>query len=356
MRIQINPRLATVLAGAGLMVLSACQSHPPAEEPIHFINVHGHYVPLGPEFPPKSKMAVKFGFTGMPVSEFIASMDWWGVDIFVNELSPSTIWKGGTHDDYGIPAMSERYPGRVISLYGGKALRLLYRVVEKGGYTPRHERKFIRLIERAMQSGKYKGFGEIGLHHMPTVKRKGPTIPADHPWMLKLADIAAKFDVIIDIHMEATDDNLAALGRLLAHNRKTKIIWAHAGWSQLGTATAEVWERLMARQPNLYGSIKHRTTPTGRDTSPMVNVRDESGRIEADWLRLFERFPDRFMIGADIGPGVFVKRGNDFRHLKHMQAFLRRLPPHLLGPIARDNAIRVFNLPAGGNSRNEKNR
>ncbi len=326
-----------------------------AEEPIHFINVHGHYVPLGPEFPPKSKMAVKFGFGGMPVSEFFASMDRWGVDIFINELSPSTIWKGGTHDDYGIPKLSELYPRRVVSLYGGKALRLLYRVVEKGSYTARHERKFARLIERAMQSRKYKGFGEIGLHHMETVKRKGPTIPADHPWMLKLADIAAKYDVPIDIHMEATDDNLAALERLLAHNRNAKIIWAHTGWSELGQATADVWERLMTRHSNLYGSIKHRT-PTRRAPSPLVNVRDGNGRIEADWLRLFERFPDRIMIGSDIGPGVFVKGGNDFRHLKHMQAFLRRLPPHLLGPIATDNAIRVFNLPAGGNPRREKDR
>ncbi len=325
-----------------------------AEEPIHFINVHGHYVPLGPEFPLKSKMAVHFGFDGMPVSEFFASMDRWGVDIFINELSPTSIWKGVTEVDKGLPKMSELYPRRVVSLYSGKAVRLLHRVVLKGSYTAQHERKFIRLIEQAMQSGKYKGFGEIGLHHMPSVKRNANMIiKADHPWMLKLADIAAKYDVPIDIHMEATDDNNAALERLLAHNRKTKIVWAHAGWSQLGTATADVWERLMTRHSNLYGSIKHRT-PTRRDPSPMVNVRDESGRIEADWLRLFERFTDRFMIGSDIAPGTFVKGGNDFRHLKHMQAFLRRLPPHLLGPIARDNAIRVFNLPAGGNSRKEK--
>lgn len=315
-------------------------------EPIHFINVHGHYVPLGPEFPPKSKMAVKFGFDGMPVSEFIASMDRWGVDIFVNELSPSSIWLGGTEDDYGIPKMSQLYPRRVVSLYGGRALRLLYRVVKRGSYTDREELKFVRLIEQAMQSDKYKGFGEIGLYHMPTVKRANLTIKADHPWMLKLADIAARYDVPIDIHMEATDDSLTALQRLLAHNRNAKIIWAHAGWSELGTATADVWERLMARHRNLYGSIKHRT-PTKQPPSPEVNVRGRSGRIEADWLHLFERFPDRFMIGADIGPGVFVKGGNDFRHLKHMQAFLRQLPPHLLGPIARNNAIRVFNLTAG---------
>lgn len=315
-------------------------------EPIHYINVHGHIVPLGPEFPPKSKMAVKFGFPGIPVDEFFASMDRWGVDIFINELSPTTIWKGGTHDDYGIPKLSELYPRRIFSLYGGKALRLLYRVVEQGSYTTRHEQKFVRLIEQAMQSGKYKGFGEIGLHHMQSIKRSNMTIKADHPWMLKLADIAAKYDFPIDIHMEATDDTLPALERLLAHNRKTKIVWAHAGWSELGNATADVWVRLMARHSNLYGSIKHRSL-NNKYGSRKVALRDRDGRIEADWLHLLERFPDRFMIGSDIAPGIFVKHGNYLEHLKRMQKFLRRLPPHLLGPIARDNAIRVFNLPAG---------
>ena len=326
------------------LVATASMEAPPSDEPIHFIDVHGHFVPLGPEFPPKSKMAVKFGFAGMPVSEFIASMDRWGVDIFINELSPSSIWLGGTEDDYGIPKLSELYPRRVFSLYGGKALRLLYRVVERGGYTASQEETFVRLIDQAMRSGKYKGFGEIGLYHMETVKRANLTIKADHPWMLKLADIAAKYDVPIDIHMEATDESLSALERLLDYNRRTKIVWAHAGWSELGHGTADVWERLMMRHPNLYGSIKHRT-PTRRAPSPKVNICDRSGEIEAEWLRLFERFPDRFMIGSDSGPGLFVKGGNDFRHLKHMQAFLHRLPKHLLGPIARDNAIRVFNLP-----------
>jgi len=79
-----------------------------------------------------------------------------------------------------------------------------------------------------------------------------------HPWTLILSDIAAKNDVVIDIHMEATDETISAIGRLLAHNRNAKIIWAHAGWSVLGMATANAWERLMARHPNLYGSIKHR--------------------------------------------------------------------------------------------------
>ena len=334
--------LLAALAGAAL--LGSSWQAAAAERVIHFINAHGHYVPLGPEFPPKSKMAVKFGFKGMPVKEFFASMDRWGVDVFINELSPSTIWLGGTQEDYGIPKLSEQYPNRIVSLYGGPAMRMIYRVFEAGHYTPGQQKKFVRLLEQAMRSGKYKGFGEIGLHHMETVKRNGPIIPADHPWMLILADVAAKYDVPIDIHMEATDENLAALERLLAHNRKAKIIWAHTGWSELSQATAEVWERLMARNPNLYGSLKHRT-PTARPPSPKINLRTKSGAIAPEWLHLLERFPDRFMVGADIGPGVFVKGGNDFRHLKHMQAFLHRLPKRLLAPITRDNAIRVFNLP-----------
>ncbi len=346
--------MATALA---LILAAAVPSPLRAEEPIHFINVHGHYIPLGPEFPPKSKMAVKLRYPGLQVSEFFAGLDRWGVDIFINELAPTSIWKGATHDDYGIPKMSELYPRRVFSLYGGKALTMLYKAVEKGKNSPKHKRKFIKHIERAMKTGLYKGFGEIGLHHMQSVKRNpNMTIPADHPWMLRLADIAATYDVPIDIHMEATDDTLPALERLLAHNRKTKIVWAHAGWSELGNATADVWERLMARHSNLFGSIKHRSL-NNKHASRKVALRDRDGRIEADWLRLFERFTDRFMIGADITPGTFVEHGKKlWPQLKHMQAFLRRLPPHLLGPIARDNAIRVFNLAAGGNSRKEKSK
>ena len=340
----VDTLLVACLITVGILITSpVLAAWVPSEKPIHFINVHGHYVPLGPEFPPKSKMARKFGFTGMPVSEFINSMNRWGVDMFVNELSPSSIWLGGTEDDYGIPKLSEQYPHRVVSFYGGKALRMLYRVVQRGSYTDEEENRFVHRLEQALQSGKYRGIGEIGLYHMPTVKRANLIIKANHPWMLKLSDIAARYDVPIDIHMEATDASIAELESLLDHNRNTRIIWAHAGWSQLGTATAEVWRRLLARHPNLYGSIKHRTR-SRQPPSPLVNVCDKNGKIEADWLHLFESYPDRFMIGADIGPGIFVKRGNDFRHLKHMQEFLRQLPPDLLRPIAIDNAVRIFKL------------
>jgi len=82
MGLRIASNLTAILASVGLLAFSGYHAAA-AERIIHFINVHGHYVPSGPSFPPKSKMAVKFGFSGMPVSELFASMDRWGVDVFV---------------------------------------------------------------------------------------------------------------------------------------------------------------------------------------------------------------------------------------------------------------------------------
>ncbi|MDF1593953.1 MAG: hypothetical protein P1P89_20795 [Desulfobacterales bacterium] len=144
------------------ILLFVCSISASPLEPIHFINVHGHYVPLGPEFPPKSKMAVHFKFDGMPVSEFFASMDRWGVDIFINELSPTSIWKGVTEIDKGLPKMSELYPRRVVSLYGGKALRLLHQVVLKGSYTAQHEKNSFASSSRRCSRENIRGSERSG--------------------------------------------------------------------------------------------------------------------------------------------------------------------------------------------------
>ena len=324
-----------------------------ADDAVRLIDVHVHYSPLGPDFPAKSALARKKNWDGMSVADLFSHMDRNGIDMIITEMPPTAIWKGGIEEDYGIPKMAELYPDRVVALYGGRALTMLYAAVEKGLDSADHERKFIRLLERAMKTEKYKGFGEIGLHHMQTVKRANLIIKADHPWMLALADIAAKYDVPIDIHMEATDDNLPALERLLQHNRKTRIVWAHTGWSELGQGTADVWQRLMARHPNLYGSIKHRKLGS-RYSSDRDAIRDDSGRIRPPWLRLFEGYPDRFMIGTDIKPGVRDTPSHIDKHVGHMREFLRRLPPHLRAPIARENAVRVFKLRSNVSTRKDQ--
>ena len=91
-------------------------------------------------------------------------------------------------------------------MYGGEAFTLLHKAVIRGEYTKNQKKKFGEILIEAMDSGKYVGFGEIGLNHLMTIKRKGTAarIPANHPWMLLLSDIASQYNVPIDIHMSAT--------------------------------------------------------------------------------------------------------------------------------------------------------
>ena len=314
-----------------------------AVEPIHFVDVHVHYAPLEPGFA-KSALSLEEGWFCIPIAEFITNLNDNGIDQVILEPAPSPIIRGEAEADFGIMRMAELHPERIFVMYGGEALTLMFRSVMERVDTPELERQFERLVRDALDSRKYVGIGEIGLFHMPTVTRGGPVIEADHPWMLKLADLAAEYGVPIDLHMEATNETVAGLERLLAHNRRAKVIWAHAGWSELGGSTAETWYRLFDRHPNLYGSIKLRGLghPLTADT---IAIFDRTGRIHDNWMRVFEVFPDRLMIGTDMKLGARIRKSSDFRHVGHMQNLLRRLPPDLLRRVTKDNAKRIFNLP-----------
>src|SRR6185312_13039247 len=136
--------------------------------------------------------------------------------------------------------------------------------------------------------------------------------PSDHPLLLLLADIAAQHRVPMVLHIEAVPQemplpsnlksppnpprlhaNIAALERLLDHNRNAKIIWAHAGSDNTGYRTPELCRRLLRAHSNLYMEIKIDPVSPARNP-PMAN-----GKIKPEWLRLYKQFPDRFVIGSD---------------------------------------------------------
>jgi len=84
--------------------------------------------------------------------------------------------------------------------------------------------------------------------------------------------------------------NIAAFERLLSHNPRAKIIWAHAGSDNTGYRTPDLCRRLLRAHPNLYMEIK---------TDPQLNGKNypiEDGKIKPDWLQLFVDFQDRFII------------------------------------------------------------
>ncbi len=83
--------------------------------------------------------------------------------------------------------------------------------------------------------------------------------------------------------------DIAAFERLLAHNPRAKIIWAHAGADGTGFRTPDLCRRLLLAHPNLYMEIKADPLNPGKNY-PLVD-----GKIKPEWLKLFEDFPDRFI-------------------------------------------------------------
>ena len=211
------------------------------------------------------------------------------------------------------------------------------------------------------------GFGEMSGEHLP---RGGAGIegyehaPADNPLYFILADVAAKHNMAIDLHMEAIPEdmpyplgtlwakmspapnppilkeNIKGLERLLDHNKKAKIMWDHAAWDHSGFRTVEMTRRLLKAHPNLYMSIKCDYGDPGVDWM----VDPVKGPVKPEWLAVLKEFPDRFTLGADQSfplpkPGIGA-----IPRWEATVLFFNQLPPDLRQKIGLDNPIRIYGL------------
>jgi hypothetical protein len=174
---------------------------------------------------------------------------------------------------------------------------------------------------------------------------------------LVLSDIAAKNNMVIDIHMEAVTrempvparlkssnnpkllrPNIEAFEKLLAHNRSTKIIWAHAGWDNTGERTILLMSELFDKHPNLFMSIK-----IGRDSVPENRPVNEKG-LKPEWLEFIRKYPDRFVIGSDeFFASPMISYSSPAR-LETTFRFLYLLPHDLAYKVGYENPNHIFGL------------
>ncbi len=260
------------------------------------------------------------------------------------------------------------HPNRLAFMGGGGALNpLMHSVADPAAVTDAVRRKFADSARAILKAGA-AGFGEMSSLHISLSPSHGYNfVPADHPLLLLLADIAAENDVPIDLHMDALAKSvptprrfahnqnpptlpatLPALERLLTHNPKAKIVWAHGGSDQLGELTAGLVGRMMDRYSNLYMSLRPVPPP-----APVANKLYTLQGIDPAWRRVLMRHSDRFVIGNDCfflapeaksgGAPYEFSQGNE-RHLRAMRAFLDLLPPDLARKIAYQNAARLYKL------------
>lgn len=250
---------------------------------------------------------------------------------------------------------------RFAFLGGGGSLNgMIQEALTSGRTLPSLEQEFDARAERILRDGAV-GFGELAAEHLSFNPRHPyESAPPDHPLFLRLAEIAARHGVPIDLHMEAVAhdmplptrfltppnaptlrENLSGLERLLAHNREARIVWAHAGWDNTGHWTVELCRRLLEKHPNLYMSIKIDSLSLP-DNRPL-----ENRVIRPEWVELLRAFPDRFVIGSDqfyTSPRLPIRR---VPSAEGPRAFLNQLPADLAQKVGIDNPRRLYNLAPG---------
>jgi predicted TIM-barrel fold metal-dependent hydrolase len=174
--------------------------------------------------------------------------------------------------------------------------------------------KIYALIESEMKRGYYRGIGEFHLHGAD----------AGGAQVRRIVDLAVANDFVLHAH---SDDE--AIELLFAHNPRVKIIWAHTGF---GTPVEKL-ELYFTRYPALTGELSYRSGVTGGD-----------GKLMPEWRRLFEKYPDRFLLGSDTW---ITERWDAYAQIiAGYRGWLSQLPREAAERIAFRNAERLFAEPA----------
>ena len=169
------------------------------------------------------------------------------------------------------------------------------------------------LVQDEFKRGYYRGIGEFHL--------SGKS--AENEWVKKTVDFAVANDLYLHAH---ADDEAVEI--LMRHNPKARIIWAHTGF---GLATERV-AAMLSKYPKLWGELSYRS-----------GITDGSGKLTPEWLRLFERYPDRFLLGSDTWvPERWASYGEI---MAGYRAWLAQLPPDAARQIAHGNARALFARP-----------
>jgi predicted TIM-barrel fold metal-dependent hydrolase len=253
-------------------------------------------------------------------------------------------------------AALKKHPNKLAFQGGGGSLNVMIQEsVRSGTVTPEVRQEFKDRAEQIVRDGAV-GFGEMSSEHLSfSASQAYETAPPDHPLFFLLADIAAAHNVPIELHLDAVpqamplpsglksppnppslSENLTSFERLLAHNARAKIVWAHAGSDGLGYRTPDLCRRLLQTHPNLYMEIKIDPLELGKNP-PLA----ADGKIQPQWLKLFKDFPDRFVIGTD----QHYASGRPMTGPQRWQMpvlLLNQLPSGLQRKIASENALHIF--------------
>ena len=336
-----------LIAGFALIVSCAVRA-----QPIPLIDTHSHLDHAG-----------SLGNLEAALQAAVADMDRIGVRLSILLPPPQVMSLRAVYECDALQFAARRHPGRIVLLGGGGTLNPMIQDTAPEAVDEDKRRRFRTLAEQVLGCGA-KGFGEITAHHI-SHGRMGAQhpyewVPPDHPLLLLLADIAAEKGLPIDLHVDLVPadmprpdrpgfnpsnpavfkENLAGFERLLAHNRKANIVWAHAGTDPLLTRTPQRQRDLLGRHPNLHMSLR----PGPGGPHPTFTL-DPQGTLKPEWLALLRDFPERFVLGSDqFHPPYPGARRTPAEGYDNLRRLIDQLPPEAGRAIAHGNAERLYGL------------
>jgi hypothetical protein len=166
------------------------------------------------------------------------------------------------------------------------------------------------LVQDEFKRGYYRGIGEFHLSGKA----------ADTEMVKKTVDFAVANNLYLHAH---ADDEAVEI--LMRHNPRARIIWAHTGFGLAGERVSA----LLAKYPKLWGELSYRS-----------GIVDGSGKLTPEWRALFERHPDRFLLGSDTWvPERWASYGEI---MTGYRGWLAQLSPVIAKQIAHGNARSLF--------------
>jgi len=166
----------------------------------------------------------------------------------------------------------------------------------------------IEYLEARLKRYRYVAIGEFHLYGAD----------ADLPVPRRMVELAKQYDLMLHAHSDAD-----AVERLFAQWPQARILWAHSGFDR-----PEKVREMLRRHQNLWADLAFRTDQAS------------GGKVDAEWRKAFEEFPDRFMVGTDtFTPERWYFIGE---HAEWSRGWLKDLPPALAERIAWKNGAAVI--------------
>lgn len=168
----------------------------------------------------------------------------------------------------------------------------------------------LELVQEEFKRGYYRGIGEFHISGRA----------ADTEVVKKVVDFAVANNLYLHAHADEE-----AVEILMRHNPRAQIVWAHTGFG----LSADRVAALLTKYPKLWGELSYRS-----------GIVDGGGKLTAEWRGLFEKFPDRFLIGSDTWISERWASYGDI--IAGYRAWLDQLPPKVAAQIAHGNARALF--------------